>query len=61
MTEEKTFWNKYGKPLAAITGGAALGALTGAAAGSTIPGIGTVAGGVIGAIGGGLTAISTLE
>ena len=48
------WWCRWGKCAAGILGGAGLGALDGAAAGSILPGLGTVAGGIIGGIAGGL-------
>ncbi len=50
------WWDNWGRCTAAIIGGAALGVLSGGAAGSSIPGVGTVAGGIIGGIGGGAAA-----
>jgi hypothetical protein len=55
-TKCTSWWCRWGKCAAAIVGGAASVGLTGAIGGSAVPGIGTVAGGVIGAIGGGLNA-----
>ncbi|MFL5901593.1 MAG: hypothetical protein ACJ75S_10405, partial [Solirubrobacterales bacterium] len=47
-------YDSWWKCAAGVAGGAILGGLTGAAAGSVLPGLGTTAGGIIGAIGGGL-------
>jgi len=55
-TDQKAgWWSSWGKCAASIVGGAAIGGLGGAAAGSVVPGIGTVAGGIVGVIGGGLS------
>ena len=49
------WWSSWGKCAAGIVGGAIIGGLTGAAAASVIPGLGTTAGCIIGGIGGGLS------
>ncbi len=50
----KAAWPKWLRCAAGIVGGALLGGLEGASAGSVVPVIGTVGGGIIGIIGGGL-------
>ena len=51
---KSSWWDRWGKCAAGILGNAMLGGLTGAAAASVVPGLGTVAGAVIGAVGSGL-------
>lgn len=53
------WWSCWGKCVAGIAGGAITGGLGGAAAGSVIPILGTGWGGLLGAIGGGLTGAAT--
>jgi len=57
--ENEGWWDSWGRCAAGITGGAGLGALTGAGYGGAgctmiVPGIGTVACGVVGAVAGGI-------
>lgn len=49
-----SWWNAWGKCLAAIIGGAGSGALAGGSGGSVLPGVGTAAGAIAGTIFGGL-------
>lgn len=49
-------WDNWGRCTAAIIGSAALGVLSGGAAGSAIAGVGAVVGAIIGRIGGGAVA-----
>ena len=49
------WWNSWGRCAAGIVGGAGLGALTGGAAASVIPVLGTTAGLIVGGVSGGLS------
>ncbi|HEK22317.1 MULTISPECIES: hypothetical protein [unclassified Mucilaginibacter] len=49
------WWSSWGKCAAGIVGGAGIGGLGGAAAGSAVPVLGTGAGAVVGVIAGGLS------
>ncbi len=55
----ESWWTSWGKCAAGILGGAGLGALTGLAAGSVVPALGTTAGAIIGGVAGGLLGAAT--
>jgi hypothetical protein len=55
----KSWWDKWGKCVAAIVGGTGTGVIAGAAAGTVpLPGLGTITGAIVGGIFGGLSGAS---